>query len=660
MEKSQKTSTKRRGSLMTSLLGITIPTVTVVVVALSVLLFRIMRNNNIDSARVSCTDIVECNVKAIGDKYRSCVSQLAGLAEICAQRHYSEKECVELVDILVKSSNGDYLYGGFVRHDGSVLSTEPADTLIIVEKKFAMEHLCKYGKPFMITPPSVAANDTTRKTQNLLVPISEGDGIRGALYVATNTQILLGALSYIKSNNMGKAYLCNVEGAVIVASDNTNPKAFDESIVNICTHVAARINGGIRTGGESFEGLDGEMRLITWSRVKDSRWFIMMEVMYDELDQSRARMRNFYIMAGLLVFVIVMVYLYLITKFGIINPLVKLKKVVGEFAEGRMYNAVKLDESVNNEEVGQLYDNVADMARKLVDITGSIRSQSDAILVNTHELSTSAEHILHSIGDQAVSVEEISTTVEQMSSSISETANNAESARKNSMSIATDIGKVAKASAQTLESTKTVIDKIKIINDIAKRTDFLAINAAVEAARAGENGKGFSTVASEIKQLAERSKVAALLIDETSKQTLRITEHSAKMIEQIVPRILDNATKVSEIAMSCVEQRNGTEQIGNAIQSLAYGSEENNAEAGALAAKAEKFVQYANQLIETVKFFKTSDERTERLNDIEDALAKHTDELECLRRELAEYDRLRDELIATTRTTQNSDEKGNI
>ena len=178
-----------------------------------------------------------------------------------------------------------------------------------------------------------AANDTTRKTQNLLVPIREGDGIRGALYVATNTNILLGVLSSIKSNNMGKAYLCNVEGAVIVASDSTNPKAFDESIVNICTHVAARINGGIRTGGESFEGLDGEMRLITWSRVKDSRWFIMMEVMYDELDQSRARMRNFYIMAGVLVFVIVMVYLYLITKFGIINPLVKLRKVVGEFVK---------------------------------------------------------------------------------------------------------------------------------------------------------------------------------------------------------------------------------------------------------------------------------------------------------------------------------------
>ncbi len=659
MEKSQKTNNRSRGSLMTSLLGITIPTVTVVVVALSVLLFRIMRSNILDSARVASKDVVECNVRAIGDKYKSFVTQLAGLAEICSRRHYTEKECVELIDILVQNSNGNYLYGGFVRHDGTVLSTEPADTLLLVEKKFAMEHLCKYGKPFMITPPYAAASDTTRKAQNLLVPIKDGDGIRGALYVATNTNILLSALSSIKTNNMGKAYLCNVEGLLIVSSDIANPVAFDESITNICAHVAARVNGGVNNGGDSFEGIDGEMRLITWSRVVDSRWFIMMEIKYNELDQSRARMRNVYILAGILVFMIVIVYMYLITKFGIINPLEKLKKVVKEFAEGRMYNAVKLDGNINNE-VGALYDDVADMARKLVNITDTIRTQSDAIVVNSRELNTSAEHILQSIGDQAASVEEISTTVEQMSSAISETANNAETARKNSMSIAADIGRVAKASAQTFESTKTVIDKIKIINDIAKRTDFLAINAAVEASRAGENGKGFSTVASEIKQLAERSKAAALLIDETSKQTLRVTEQSTKMIEQIVPRILDNATKVSEIAMSCVEQRNGTEQIGNAIQQLAYGSEENNAEASALAAKAEKFVNSANQLTEKINFFKTADERTERLRDIEEALAKHTDDLECLRRELAEYDRRRDESAATTRSIQHSDEKGSI
>jgi methyl-accepting chemotaxis protein len=279
------------------------------------------------------------------------------------------------------------------------------------------------------------------------------------------------------------------------------------------------------------------------------------------------------------------------------------------------------------------------MANKLVKITDSIRSQSDAIVVNSRELNTSAEHILESINNQASSVEEISTTIEQMTSSITETASIAESTRANSMSIASDIGKVAKASAQTLESTKTVIDKIKIINDIAKRTDLLAINAAVEAARAGENGRGFSTVASEIKQLAERSKAAAALIDGMSNQTLRVTEQSAKMIEQIVPRILDNTAKVAEIAGACNEQRNGTEQISNAIQQLAHSSDENNAEADALAAKAENFVGYANGLKETMMFFKTADERTERLREIEDSIVRHTDDLESLRKELADFDR---------------------
>ena len=659
MEKGQKTNGQRRGSLMTSLLGITLPTVTVTVVALSILLFRVMRNTNLESVKVSCEDIVECNVKAIGGKYKALVSQLAGVAELCSRRHYSEKECVELIDILVDGSNGDYLYGGFLRHDGSVLSTVPADTLISAEKKIAMDQLCKYGKKFIITPPSHAASDTAKRVQNLIVPIREGDGVRGALYVAMYTDLLLDALSSIKSNNMGKAYLCNVEGLTIVSSDTLHPTTFDESIVDICKQVSSRVNSSVNSGGESFEGIDGEMRLVTWARINNSRWFIMMEVKYDELDQARTRVRNLYIMAGVLVFLIVMVYVYVITKLGIVNPLVKLQKVVKEFADGRMYNAVKLDGKVSHE-IGLLYDDVSDMARKLVSITNSIHSQSDSIMVNSHELNTSTEHILQSISDQAMSVEEISTTVEQMSSSISETASNAEIARKNSMSIAADIGKVAKASAQTLESTKTVIGKIKIINDIAKRTDFLAINAAVEAARAGDNGKGFSTVASEIKQLAERSKAAALLIDETSQQTIRITEQSAKMIEQIVPRILDNASKVSEIAMSCVEQRNGTEQIGRAIQLLAHSSEENNSEASALAVKAENFVKYANQLTETMKFFKTADERVERFRDIEEALAKHADELECLRRELADFDRGKDETIAQTRTTKHSDEKDGI
>ncbi|MCC5813417.1 MAG: hypothetical protein JJT78_01555 [Leptospira sp.] len=103
-------------------------------------------------------------------------------------------------------------------------------------------------------------------------------------------------------------------------------------------------------------------------------------------------------------------------------------------------------------------------------------------------------------------------------------------------------------------SSKEMKGILKIITDISGRVNMLALNAAIEAARAGEAGRGFSVVADEISNLAEKTSSSVKNIDSLIHKN---NEEISQGFDQVESAILDYS-KVAE----------GIQSINSLIQYL--------------------------------------------------------------------------------------------
>ncbi|MBF0110491.1 MAG: methyl-accepting chemotaxis protein [Magnetococcales bacterium] len=254
-----------------------------------------------------------------------------------------------------------------------------------------------------------------------------------------------------------------------------------------------------------------------------------------------------------------------------------------------------------------IYGAMASMVANLTKTISCVQSVGGELTSGSQNVSDNALSVSEGATEQAASVEETSAAVEQMTANIQQNTENAITTEELARQAAKDADVSGDAVRQAVTAMKEIAQKIGIIEEIARQTNLLALNAAIEAARAGEHGKGFAVVAAEVRKLAERSQTAAGEIGTLSASSVEVAERAGTMLAKLVPDIQKTAQLVQEIASSSREQNQGADQINQAIQQLDTVIQQNAAASEQLSSAASQLAQHAQNLEETIAFFKVGE-----------------------------------------------------
>lgn len=287
-------------------------------------------------------------------------------------------------------------------------------------------------------------------------------------------------------------------------------------------------------------------------------------------------------------------------------------RLAEKIAEGDL--TVKVKFLSENDALGKSLDK---MIGDLIGFAADVRGASERVAVGGEQISSAAEQISQGTAQQASSIEEISASMEEMNSVITQNADNA----RQTAAIATEAARNAReggeALAETVQAMTSISEKIMIIEEIARQTNMLSLNASIEAARAREHGKGFAVVANEVGLLAGRTQEAARAISELSASNIEIAGKASELTESMVTGIKKTADLVEEISASCSEQAAGIEQVNNAIQQQDQAIQQNAASTEQMASSSREFAASAESLLESVSFFRLPERTKEEEIDLD-------------------------------------------
>lgn len=300
---------------------------------------------------------------------------------------------------------------------------------------------------------------------------------------------------------------------------------------------------------------------------------------------------------------------------AIVNPLQQVVNLANSIADGDLTANISSD---RQDELGKMITAMQRMTVSLRHLIQKLSSGIAQLASSTEEMAVISQQTSAGVSQQKIETEQVATAMNEMTATVQDVARSAEdasdaatlSAEQAELSnrildktmtgikrLAKDVNQSATSIAELKEEASSIGAILDVITSITDQTNLLALNAAIEAARAGEAGRGFSVVADEVRQLANRAQKSTTEIAEVIKrlqqktdsavismaenttlanEVFESTDDATDAIENIIANIRNIQMMNQQIAAAALQQSTVAEEINRSLTNIQEATEQSS------------------------------------------------------------------------------------